>query len=1107
MRRLSALGSRLSASAAAGTPRRRADVPRAEPFPLAAPAERREPTAASPAPPAPPARPALPRLALLLALAASPAAAQERLLDAFDSTAAWGAAPSDGVSLRLAADSGHRGRALRMDVDFQGGGGYAVARRKLPLELPPNYAITFWVRGDVPPNNLEFKLVDPSGDNVWWVNRRDFKFPAAWTKVTIRKRNVEFAWGPSGGGELKTLGSLEIAVTAGSGGRGRVWLDELAITPLEPVTAYDLTPKAEASSQAAGSAAALALDGDTASAWRSARDGEQQLTVDFGKVREYGGLVLRWDAADHATHYTVATSADGKAWTPAYTVRDGDGGRDFIPLPETEGRWLRLALQKSARGRGYALRHVDVRPLDFAATPNAFAAAVARESPAGSYPRYLYGQQSYWTVLGVPGDDREGLLSDDGMLETGKGAFSLEPFVRVGGRLVGWRDVTRTHALDGGSLPIPTVTWAAPGLAVAVTALAEGSPGQSVLYARYRVENRGTSSQQATLYLALRPFQVNPSSQFLGTPGGTAELRELAYAKGVVAVNRDRAVVSLTRPGGFGASAFDAGNVVDALRQGRLPKAQRLVDSTGRASAALAYPLRLAPGAAAEVYVAVPLHDKAPRPAASVAPAAARALFEARLAAARQLWSERLGRVAITLPAPARRVAESVRSTLAYILINADGAAIQPGSRSYERSWIRDGSLTSAALLRLGHEAEVKRFREWYAPFQYANGKVPCCVDRRGADPVPEHDSHGQLVYLAAEYYRHTGDRAALEQAWPRVVKAVGYIDSLRQQRMTAEYRTPAKQAYFGMVPASISHEGYSAKPMHSYWDDLFVLRGLKDAAEIAGVLGHKAEFARFSTIRNAFRAHLVASYQRAMAERGIDFLPGSVELGDFDATSTTVGVAPGGELGRLPERALRRTFDKYWESFVARRSGAEPWEAYTPYEWRVAGTYVRLGQPERAHALLEWFFEHQRPRGWNHWAEVVFRDPATPKFIGDMPHTWVGSDFVRSVLDFFAYERESDAALVLGAGIPAAWAAADSGVGVARLRTHYGPLTYTMRATGSEVRVRVEGGVRVPPGGVVVRAPFPFAPASATVNGQPAAVTGGEVVVRALPADVVLRR
>ena len=67
---------------------------------------------------------------------------------------------------------------------------------------------------------------------------------------------------------------------------------------------------------------------------------------------------------------------------------------------------------------------------------------------------------------------------------------------------------------------------------------------------------------------------------------------------------------------------------------------------------------------------------------------------------------------------------------------------------------------------------------------------------------------------------------------------------------------------------------------------------------------------------------------------------------------------------------------------------------------------------------MLDFFFEGQRPQAWRHWAEVVWHDRDTPKFIGDMPHTWVGSDYIRSVLDMFAYDRASDSALVVGAGI-----------------------------------------------------------------------------------------
>src|SRR6185436_10136549 len=86
--------------------------------------------------------------------------------------------------------------------------------------------------------------------------------------------------------------------------------------------------------------------------------------------------------------------------------------------------------------------------------------------------------------------------------------------------------------------------------------------------------------------------------------------------------------------------------------------------------------------------------------------------------------------------------------------------------------------------------------------------------------------------------------------------------------------------------------------------------------------------------------------------------------------------------------------------------------------------------------------------------AEVVWRDPRTPKFIGDMPHTWVGSDYIRSALDMFAYERESDSSLVIGAGVPESWVRQAPGVRIGSLSTHYGRLSYNMRATGNVVRI-----------------------------------------------------
>ena len=176
------------------------------------------------------------RIALLgtVLACAGPASAAPRVLDGFEDPAPWTTVPASGVLMKLSAAPGAAGRALQVDFDFQKGGGYAVVRRALDVELPANYRITFMVRGECGPQNLELKLVDASGENVWWKNRRDFAFPKVGEKVTTRKRQIEFAWGPAGGGEIRRVAAIEFAVTAGSGGRGTVWLDELAIEALPP---------------------------------------------------------------------------------------------------------------------------------------------------------------------------------------------------------------------------------------------------------------------------------------------------------------------------------------------------------------------------------------------------------------------------------------------------------------------------------------------------------------------------------------------------------------------------------------------------------------------------------------------------------------------------------------------------------------------------------------------------------------------------------------------------------------------------------------------------------------------------------------------------------
>jgi hypothetical protein len=427
-----------------------------------------------------------------------------------------------------------------------------------------------------------------------------------------------------------------------------------------------------------------------------------------------------------------------------------------------------------------------------------------------------------------------------------------------------------------------------------------------------------------------------------------------------------------------------------------------------------------------------------------------------------------LGDVRLTGPAAARPAFDTLRTALAHILATREGPALRPGSRSYARAWIRDGAMMSTALLRMGLDRPAIDFLEYYAPFQYPNGKVPCCVDARGADPVPEHDSHGELIHLVAQAHLYAPDMARLRRLWPRVRAAADHIETLRQSTRIPANRAGRGRPLYGLLPPSISHEGYSARPAYSYWDDFWALTGLQDAADLAAALGRTEEARLLGVRAQDFRADIIASLAAARDVHRIAFIPGAADLGDFDATSTTVALAPAGLQHRLPAAALAATFERYWREFVRRRDGRRTWDAYTPYEWRNVGAFVRLGWRRRAAGLFDYFMADRRPAGWNQWAEVVGRQPREPRFIGDMPHGWVASDYINALLDMIAYERPRDRALVLAAGIPDAWLAGE-GIEVERLRTPYGRLSYSLRAEGRRLRLawRLEG--RAPPGGLVL--------------------------------------
>ena len=993
--------------------------------------------------------------------------AQDRVLDDFENPAVWTVSATDDVKAALRAADGPHGRALCIDFDFGSVTGYISAQRALPIDYPARYEFTMDVRGDAPPNAFQFKLVDASGENVWWGQRSEFRFPREWQTLKFRQRQIDFAWGPTTDKLLRQTATIELVIASGSGaGKGSACFDRLTLRQLP-----DVAPQAPAP--------LISADG---------------LSVDYGLPREFGALALRWRVGAAASRYDVELSDDGVQWRRVRHVERARGGVHTHWLPESEARFVRVVPES---GRAAALDAIEPRD---ATTANAFFTLLAKDAPRGTYPRAYGGEQSYWTVLGVDGARMASLLNEDGVLEPLPGVGALEPFLVADGQLISWADAKITHTLRGGDLPMPAVHWLASDLSLDIEAFGHGTPDAAQALARYTVRNLGKTTRAVTLALAWRPFQANPPTQFLAHPGGASPIGSIEWDGNALSVDGAKRVQTLVAPSGVRIEPLAAGPVGDWL--GDAQGATRVVDDAGFASAVLRYDLRLRSGESRSFMVALPVSGTPTPPTSANFPRE-----ERRVAA---LWRERLGRVRITGPGEVADVAATLRTALGHILVNRSGPALQPGARAYARSWIRDGALTSSALLRLGHETEAREFLRWFAPFQFRNGKVPCCATARGADPVPENDSDGEFASAVADLWHHTHDEETVRALWPNVRAAVEHMETLRQSERTTKNRTPERIAYFGMMPPSISHEGYSDKAAYSYWDNFWASIGYRSAAELAQALSRPDDARRIAAQRDQFNADLLRSLGASTKLHKMNVLPGAADRGDVDPTSSTVALSPGGLLGTLPDALVRNTFDRYWRDFQARQkdeaAGIRHGDgAYTPYEWRNVGAFVRLGQRERALQAMAYFYRDRRPAGWNQWAEVVVRDLREPRFLGDMPHGWVASDQIRSVLDLFAYEHEGERALVLAAGVPMAWLDGP-GLKIDGLRTPYGLLGWQARARTVAGRTAITFDLKalstLPPGGIELRGPWP-ANARVSIDGRPVATPADRITLLRAPVRV----
>lgn len=471
-----------------------------------------------------------------------------------------------------------------------------------------------------------------------------------------------------------------------------------------------------------------------------------------------------------------------------------------------------------------------------------------------------------------------------------------------------------------------------------------------------------------------------------------------------------------------------------------------------------------------------------------------------------------------------RHLEDVYRICRSNLLILSDHGEIHPGPTIYDSFWVRDSAVEGIACALAGDTNLARRqfgdhypkvfnmdpsvFIENVSLFGFFGGKHE--KDDR------EWDSNGQALWAISRLDRILGPGEHFGESLyaPYIIEAARWLNNNRS-------------------PYGLLHHGWSAEHLGDknkphYWDDLWGMAGLYEAARLAGRY-QKPEEAEIWSIYESLRTATVNSIRWVLTEqrkRGFweTFIPtGPADVGLLDSTliGTVAYFHPcrlydGLKLGADIDLAARFTLDTIWNHFI--KGGFchdSAWQCYGPYlTLQLAHAFLFTGELEKMDQLLKWTVRAGNVSvggmltdesdiwkvvigAWNeqHCYPVAnnFEGPILHErwYMGDIPHGWACAEFMLLIRDilFFEVAEDTDPQIYIAPGIMPHWYGDGDTITVRKAPTIFGvDFGYQMLFRGREktIQIKLTSGV---PG---VRYIYPFR--------LPNRITGIEIDGRSAP-------
>lgn len=498
--------------------------------------------------------------------------------------------------------------------------------------------------------------------------------------------------------------------------------------------------------------------------------------------------------------------------------------------------------------------------------------------------------------------------------------------------------------------------------------------------------------------------------------------------------------------------------------------------------------IQLAPGQSASVDVTVPFVPVADARTVQVKEVAD-AGFDDYLARSSHFWKSQLNQGAI-LEVPEPKVMDMQKSSLMYDLMARDlqedrKTWIQTVSDvQYNKFFSRDAAFIIHTYDILGLPKVAEECIE-YVMLKDEHGQI---TGLRTTHP----DAWGQVLWTLAAHYRITGDLAFAK----RVYQAVpGHVVKLEEE--------VAKDGW-GLWPVAGPYDNERIDG-HYTGHSLWVLRGLKDAIELATAVGKDEDARRFQRIHDDYLAKFTVRMKAMTAKTG-GYLPPGLDdpLAGMDWENASGGVYPFGVIPAsdpMVKNTVKTVRDfAYQEGIMtyehnafkvrqAKEGKGNDWSqpehtVIHHYEtFQVLQTLRALGMDREVITDFYSFLVHtgSTNTGFEYdiwaWRDRNFHNNYPP-------HGWCAARYNECLRNMLVREDMSEPVLHLASALAPTWLEAGKRVRVANAPTDFGLISYTIDSTADGAIVNLDAQWRKAPSVLRFHIPWFLDLTSAKVDG-----------------------